>query len=192
MFHHSTAGTLPLERFHGEWNRDSPGLTLVIHRAPVWWSRRQRWGGVGGSRSRGQSYSQDLRERVLAAVDSGMAVAEAAALFRVSVSYIYKVRLRRRRTGETTARLQRCHLVRKLSVHHEVISAEVAARPDLTLAELRVWLSEEHGVTTSVGGLWNTLERLGLTLKKRRGMPPNRSAPTLPPPATPGDSSSRP
>ncbi|QLH41169.1 MAG: IS630 family transposase [Defluviicoccus sp.] len=97
-----------------------------------------------------------------------MAVAEAAALFRVSVSYIYKVRLRRRRTGETTARLQRCHLVRKLSVHHEVISAEVAARPDLTLAELRAWLSEEHGVTTSVGGLWNTLERLGLTLEKTR------------------------
>ena len=143
---------------------------------------------------RGKAYSQDLRERVLAAVDGGMAVAEAAALFRVSVSYIYKVRLRRRRTGETRARPQpqRCHLARKLAVHHEAISAEVAARPDLTLAELRAWLSEEHGVTTSVGGLWNTLERLGLTLKKRRGMPPSRSALTLPPPATPGDSSSRP
>ena len=123
--------------------------------------------------------------------DGGMAVAEAAALFRVSVSYIYKVRLRRRRTGETRARPQRCHLARTLSVYPEAISAEVAARPDVTLAELRAWLSEKHGVTTSVGGLWNTLDRLGLMLKKRRGMPPSRSALTLPPPATLGDSSSR-
>ncbi|QLH38458.1 MAG: transposase [Defluviicoccus sp.] len=43
----------------------------------------------------------------------------------------------------------------------------------MTLAELRAWLSEKHGVTTSVGGLWvgglwNTLDRLGLTLKKTR------------------------
>lgn len=140
---------------------------------------------------RGQSYSQDLRERVLAAVDGGMTAADAAALFRVSVSYIYKARLRRMRTGETTARPQRCHLARKLAVHHEAISAEVAARPDVTLAELRAWLSEKHGVTTSIGGLWNTLDRLGLTLKKNRGMPPSRSALTLPPPATPGDSGSR-
>ena len=65
------------------------------------------------------------------------------------------------------------------------------ARPGLTLAELRAWLSEEHGVTTRVGGLWNTLDRLGLTLKKRRGMPPSRSVPMSPPPATPGDGSSR-
>ncbi|QLH38457.1 MAG: hypothetical protein HWD60_05120 [Defluviicoccus sp.] len=49
-------------------------------------------------------------------------------LFRVSVSYIYKVRLRRLRTGEAAVRPQHCHLARTLSVHHEAISAEVAAR----------------------------------------------------------------
>lgn len=42
----------------------------------------------------GQAYSQDLRERVLAAVDGGLLVREAAPLFRVSVSYIYKARAR--------------------------------------------------------------------------------------------------
>jgi transposase len=52
----------------------------------------------------GQAYSQDLRERVLAAVDAGMAVREAAVLFRVSISYIYKAMISRRRTGETAAR----------------------------------------------------------------------------------------
>jgi len=43
----------------------------------------------------GQAYSQDLRERVLAAVDVGMSVREAATLFRVSISYICKALIRR-------------------------------------------------------------------------------------------------
>jgi transposase len=34
----------------------------------------------------GQAYSQDLRERVLAAVADGLRVREAAPLFRVSIS----------------------------------------------------------------------------------------------------------
>ena len=38
----------------------------------------------------GQSYSEDLRGRVLAVVDGGMGAYEAAPLLRVSVSYIYK------------------------------------------------------------------------------------------------------
>jgi hypothetical protein len=40
----------------------------------------------------GQSYSEDLRARVLAAVDAGMAARAVARVFRVSVSYIYKAR----------------------------------------------------------------------------------------------------
>jgi transposase len=38
----------------------------------------------------GVAYSQDLRERVMAAVDGGLGVYSAAPMFRVSVSYIYK------------------------------------------------------------------------------------------------------
>jgi hypothetical protein len=50
----------------------------------------------------GQAYSQ--RERILAAIDGGMSVREAARLFRVSISYIYKALIRRRLTGEAAAR----------------------------------------------------------------------------------------
>src|SRR6266849_3309125 len=50
----------------------------------------------------GKPYSQDLRERVMAAVDSGTGAYTVAPLFRVSVSYIYKVLGRRRATGETS------------------------------------------------------------------------------------------
>jgi transposase len=46
----------------------------------------------------GQAYSDDLRARVLAAVDRGGRVYEVARLFEVSVSYIYKALGRRAQT----------------------------------------------------------------------------------------------
>ena len=47
----------------------------------------------------GKPYSQDLRERVIAAVDGGTGAYVAAPLFRVSVSYIYKALIRRHKSG---------------------------------------------------------------------------------------------
>ena len=47
----------------------------------------------------GKPYSQDFRERVIAAVDTGTGAYVAALLFQVSVSYIYKALIRRRKTG---------------------------------------------------------------------------------------------
>jgi transposase len=138
------------------------------------------------ARKRGQPYSQDLRDRVLTAVDGGMGVYEAAPLFRVSVSYIYKAVGRRRRTGETAARPQRSHRQQKLAPHHEAIGRHVEAHPDATIEELRAWLLATHGVSASSGGMWNALHRLKLTLKKSHSMPPSRNAPTSPRRARPG------
>ena len=77
------------------------------------------------------------------------------------------------------------------SAYHEAIRAAVAARPDATLDELRAWLLEAHGVSASQGGMWNTLDRLGLTLKKRRATLQSRTAPTSLPPAGPGGRNSQ-
>jgi transposase len=52
----------------------------------------------------GRAYSQDLRERVMAAVESGPGAYAAASIFQVSVSYVYKALGRRRTSGETRAR----------------------------------------------------------------------------------------
>ena len=139
----------------------------------------------------GQTYSQDLRERILSAIDAGMAVREVAPLFRVSISYIYKALIRRRLTGETMARPQRCHLVQKLAVYHDAIRQRVSARPDVTLDELRAWMLASYGVSVSQGGMWNVLDRLGLTLKKRRNMPPSRVGPMSPRRAPLGANASR-
>lgn len=124
----------------------------------------------------GQAYSDDLRQRVLSAEGT---CREVAVRFGVSVSYVVKARQRREQAGETGARPQRCHVPRQLAGLHDAIAAQVRARPDLTLAELRVWLHQTHGAAASLGLMWNTLARLGLTLKKRRSTPPSRPAPTL-------------
>lgn len=117
---------------------------------------------------RGQSYSEDLRARVLAAVDGGVAARAAAELFRVSVSYIYKALIRRRRTGEVSASLRRGHRPRKLSPAQEAaLAVHLEAQPDLTLAALQAWLSAEHGVRLSNGAMWSAVARLGLSFKKR-------------------------
>src|SRR3954451_8218920 len=97
----------------------------------------------------GQSYSTDLRSRVLAAVDSGSSAKIVARQFQVSVSYIYKALGRRSSTGETEARPQRNQQVLKLKDHHGLIAAEVALRPDVTLNELRAWLLATHGLSAS-------------------------------------------
>lgn len=116
---------------------------------------------------RGKSYSQDLRERVFAAADDGEPVGRIATMLRVSVSYVSKVLSRRRLTGQTEARRQRCHVVPKLSGLHPAIEAQVSRRPDATIAELRAWLLETHKVSASTGLINKTLAALDLTFKKK-------------------------
>jgi transposase len=134
----------------------------------------------------GQSYSADLRERVLATIDTGLPTARVAERFDVSISFIYKALKRRRLTGETTARAQCNQQALKLAAHHEAIRVEVERRPDVTLEELRRWLVETHGVEASLGLMHNTLIRLGLSLKKRPDGQRSRIGPTSPSGAPPG------
>jgi transposase len=139
-------------------------------------ARPQTVGAAMGWRQ-GQSYSEDLRGRVLAAVDGGMAARAAAKLFRVSVSYIYKALIRRRRTGEVSASTRRGHRPRKLSPAQEAaLASHIEAHPDLTLAALQTWLLVEHGLRLSNGAMWSAVARLGLSFKKRRSAPASRIA----------------
>jgi transposase len=132
--------------------------------------------GVAMVWRQGQSYSEDLRGRVLAAVDGGMAARAAAKLFRVSVSYIYKALIRRRRTGEVSASSRRGHRPRKLTPAQEAaLAAHIRAHPDLTLAALQTWLMSEHEVRLSNGAMWSAVARLGLSFKKRRSAPASRT-----------------
>jgi transposase len=136
-------------------------------------------------------YSQDLRERVFAAADDGEPVGRIATLLRVSVSYVSKVLSRRRLTGQTQARPQRCHVVPKLSGLYPAIEAQVSARPDATIAELRAWLLETHKISASTGLVNKTLAALDLTFKKSPSTLPSKHVRTLPRRASNGASSNR-
>jgi len=115
----------------------------------------------------GQSYSQDLRDRVLGAVDGGMAVRQAALTFSVSIAYIYKALSRRRVTGDACPAPRTGHRVRKLTqVQEGALADHVRALPGVTLVQTQAWLLAEHGVTLRMGALWQAMRRLGLSFKK--------------------------
>ncbi len=115
----------------------------------------------------GVAYSQDLRDRVMAAVDCGLGVYSAAPLFRVSVSYIYKALGRRRATGDVTAHKSGGGPKPKLAAYDEALRAQVAQKGDVTLIELQAWLAGDHAVKVSVGCLWARVRHLRLSARKK-------------------------
>jgi transposase len=126
-------------------------------------------------RRRGQSYSQDLRDRVLAAM--GEPIRSVAARLNVSPSYVSKVQSKLRLTGETAAGPQRNHTRPRLEPFYDALRARVAEQADATIFELRAWLVREHGVSVSHAVMWVTLDRLELTLKKSASGRPSRTVP---------------
>ena len=86
----------------------------------------------------GVAYSQDLRDRVMAAVDWWAGRVFAAPLFRVSVSYIYKALGRRQRPGCDGPQVGRSGPKPKLAAYDEALRAQVAQKGDNhKLIELR-------------------------------------------------------
>jgi transposase len=109
-------------------------------------------------------YSMDLRTRVLEDCDSGLASKDVAAKFRVSRSWVDRVKQRRRETGEVGPRPQTVFKTQAFAGQEGRLRALVAAKPDQTLAELRDALHS----AASLSSLWRALDRLDLTLKKNR------------------------
>jgi hypothetical protein len=64
---------------------------------------------------------------------------------------VSKVLDRRRRTGEATARPQRCQLKPKLAVLYETIGAWVKEHPDATIGEVQALLLRSHQVRRVAG-----------------------------------------
>lgn len=114
---------------------------------------------------RGEEYSQDLRDRVL---DARGPIREVAERFGVSPSYVSKAGARLRSTGQRTTKPRGGQRKPILVGREEVLRARVAAVPDATLAELQTWLRQLHGINICVGALWNALQRMELSFKKKR------------------------
>ena len=112
-----------------------------------------------------QAYSQDLRERVLRALDRGDRPTEIARRFEVSRVWVYQVRDRLQETGERGSFQIGGHRRSRLAEMEPVLRAWIATQPDLTLAELQQRLLQQ-GVSIKIGALWHQLNQWNLTFKK--------------------------
>ena len=123
-----------------------------------------------------KTLSLDLRERILTSYDREEGTREAvAARYRVSLGMVKKLLQQRRRTGEIGAQHHRSG--RKpliVASHHRQLRGLLGSKPDMTLKELRTAV----GLACSLPAIHYALAKLGLTYKKRRSAPANKTAPT--------------
>ena len=130
--------------------------------------------------------SEDLRIRVIEAVEAGSSRRGAAARFGVSVSSAIRWVDVWRRTGRT-APYPRGGDRRsgRIEGAAEFLLAKVEETPDITLAELQALL-KERDLSVGTGTVWRFFDRHGISFKKKPRTPPSRSALTLPRAAGPG------
>jgi transposase len=113
------------------------------------------------------AYSQDLRDRVLDAAQSGMSARQAAARFAIGISTAITWVGRMRDSGERSARRQGRPRGSKLDAHRAFLRRLVKAIPDLTIEEIQQRLCDQRGVQASTGTIWSFLDRCRLTYKKK-------------------------
>ena len=125
-------------------------------------------------------YSLDLRERVVAAVGSGMSRRGAAKQYQVSYAAVIRWVARSAQTGSPAALPMGGKKPFKLSRESDWILRRLAEKPDITGRDLLAEL-HERGVDVSYYAVWNFLDRAGLSYKKnftrqRTGPPKRRKA----------------
>jgi transposase len=109
--------------------------------------------------------SNDLRERVVAAVTGGESCRTVAARFGVAVSSVVKWSQRHRATGSVAPGKMGGHRKRVLEPHHAFIKERISQTPHLTLHRLKEELAA-RGVNVSHNAVWMFLRREGLRFKK--------------------------
>jgi len=112
-----------------------------------------------------QSYSQDLRDRVLRALARGDGPSAIARRFEVSRFYVYEVRDREQETGMRSSFQIGGHRRSRVEEAEPTLRRWIGAEPGLTLEQLRERLAAQ-GIAIKVGALWHQLNKWNLTFKK--------------------------
>ena len=124
-----------------------------------------------------KTYSLDLRERALAAVDRGVPRKEAAVgIFGVSLATLKRWLKRREETGCSAAPSRRPGMRRRVGADAEerrALRRQLEENPEATLEEHRQAWERERGVRVSVSTMSRAIHRLGWTYEQRRWEPPN-------------------
>jgi transposase len=115
--------------------------------------------GVSLARLRGDCHVERQRQR-----------------FGVSAASAIRWRAMERREGDIRPKRQGGDRhSQRIEAHAELILSAVAAKSDITLAELRERL-KERGVAVAIGTLWRFFKRRKITRKKSRRTPPSSAA----------------
>src|SRR5882724_6135029 len=113
--------------------------------------------------------SEDLRVRIVAAVNGGMSRRAAAERFGVSAASAVRFAKEWAESGSVTAKPQggdqRSH---RIEAHRDFILSAIEAKPDLTLEEIAALLKSSRGVSFAPSSVWRLLDRHAITFKKNR------------------------
>lgn len=112
-----------------------------------------------------RAYSDDLRERVAAAVLSGRSVREVALAFGVSAASAVKWSQRLRETGNAGSRPMGGHKRRILAGEQDWMLLRLEECPHLTVRGLALELAE-RGYRVSPNTVWSLLRQAGHSFKK--------------------------
>jgi transposase len=115
-----------------------------------------------------KAYSEDLRRRVVGAVERGMKRAEAGETFAVSLPTIKRWLKQRRETGGLAPKPIPGPPAIKRDALMEALPERLAEQSDATLEEPCCWWRETAGVEVSTATMSRAITALAWTRKKRR------------------------
>lgn len=111
------------------------------------------------------SYSQDLRDRVLWALQRKERPSAIARRLEVSRVWVYQVRDRMLKTGLRVSFQIGGHRRSRIAELEPKLRTWIEAQPDLSLNQLCERLAKER-IAVKPGALWHQLNKWGLTFKK--------------------------
>lgn len=114
-----------------------------------------------------KAYSREFRRDVLAACDAGDGTRDVATRFRVSESWVRRIKQDRRESGKLAAKTtrDRRHMWDAWS---DWLTKKIDTRPDIYLREIQADLTSELGVKASLWSICQACKALKRTRKKRR------------------------
>jgi transposase len=111
--------------------------------------------------------SQDLRERIVRAVDAGSTIRQAARRFAVSASAAIKLMQRVRQTGSLAPAQIGGYRRPLLEKHADELRGIVSSQAGITLREIKAALAARGIAVKALSTIADMLHRLGLSHKKR-------------------------
>jgi transposase len=118
-----------------------------------------------------KAYSQDLRERILQAVDDGMQHKEIVRIFRVSAASIGRYVKQRREEGHVRPKAIPGRPSQIEESLRQGLTGQLKAKPDATLDQHCQEWEDKQGVPVSRWSMSRAIKALGWTRKKKHWEP---------------------